>query len=100
MFFYKANAFAIKWVYRDMNADAFAMFILDKEGRATGIEMKGISPNIDFSFDFQDSKTKFNYVLPTKFISSDGLTMWLAWSGWPEYDSLNFIKCTLKIRGQ
>ncbi len=54
MYFYKANSFAIKWNYRDMNADAFAMFTLDEEGNAIGIKMKGISPNIDFSFDFQD----------------------------------------------
>ena len=54
MRFYKANAFAIKWDYRDMNADAFAIFSLDEEGKARSIKMKGISPNIDFSFDFQD----------------------------------------------
>nr|WP_322624704.1 serine hydrolase [uncultured Flavobacterium sp.] len=54
MYFYKANTFAIKWEYQDMPADAFAMFTLDEEGKASGIKMKGISPNIDFSFDFQD----------------------------------------------
>jgi len=54
MFFYNANTFAIKWEYQDMNADAFAMFNLDEEGKAQNIKMKGISPNIDFSFDFQD----------------------------------------------
>ncbi len=54
MQFYKANTFAIKWEYQDMNADAFAMFTLDEEGKAQSIKMKGISPNIDFSFDFQD----------------------------------------------
>lgn len=54
MYYYKANAFAIKWEYQDMNADAFAIFNLDEEGKAQGIRMKGISPNIDFSFDFQD----------------------------------------------
>ena len=54
MFFYKANTFAIKWDYNDMECDAFATFTTDEEGRATGIRMKGISPNIDFSFDFQD----------------------------------------------
>ena len=54
MQFYKANTFAIKWEYQDMNADAFAIFSLDEEGKAQSIEMKGISPNIDFSFDFQD----------------------------------------------
>jgi len=54
MSFYKANTFAIKWEYQDMNANAFAMFSLDEEGKAQSIKMKGISPNIDFSFDFQD----------------------------------------------
>lgn len=54
MYYYKANAFAIKWEYQDMNADAFAIFSLDEEGKAQSIRMKGISPNIDFSFDFQD----------------------------------------------
>lgn len=54
MKFYKANTFAIKWEYRDMNCDALAMFGLDEEGKAQSIKMKGISPEIDFSFDFQD----------------------------------------------
>jgi hypothetical protein len=54
MHFYKANTFAIKWEFPDMNCDAFAMFNLDEEGKAQSIKMKGISPNIDFSYDFQD----------------------------------------------
>ncbi len=54
MFFYKGNTFAIKWNYTDMPCDAFAMFGLDENGKAINIKMKGISPNIDFSFDFQD----------------------------------------------
>ncbi|MGB5368885.1 MAG: DUF3471 domain-containing protein, partial [Flavobacteriaceae bacterium] len=54
MQFYKANTFAVKWEYQDMNADAFAMFRLDENGKAIGLKLKGISPNIDFSFDFQD----------------------------------------------
>lgn len=54
MSFYKANSFAIKWEYQDMNADAFAIFRLDEEGKAQSIKMKGISPEMDFSFDFQD----------------------------------------------
>lgn len=54
MHLYKANTFAIKWDYRDMECDAFASFILDENGKATGFTMKGISPNMDFSFDFQD----------------------------------------------
>ena len=54
MYHYKANAFAIKWEFREMDADAFALFSLDEEGMAMGIKMKGISPDIDFSYDFQD----------------------------------------------
>ncbi|MER3374872.1 MAG: serine hydrolase [Allomuricauda sp.] len=54
MYHYKANTFAIKWEDRDLQADAFASFFLDEEGLATEIRMKGISPNMDFSYDFQD----------------------------------------------
>jgi len=54
MRFYEANTFAIKWEYQDMKADALAIFSMDHNGKAQGIRMKGISPNIDFSFDFQD----------------------------------------------
>lgn len=54
MSFYNANTFVVKWEYQDMNADVFAMFSLDETGKAQSIKMKGISPNIDFSFDFQD----------------------------------------------
>lgn len=58
MAFYQANTFAIKWEYQAMNCDAFAMFSLDETGKAQSIKMKGISPNIDFSFDFQDLDLK------------------------------------------
>jgi CubicO group peptidase (beta-lactamase class C family) len=54
MYFYQANAFAIRWEKRTLDADAFAIFRLDEEGKAQGIRMKGISPDIDFSYDFQD----------------------------------------------
>ncbi len=55
---YKDETFAIKWEYQDMNADAFAMFTLDDNGKANGFTLKGISPNIDFSFDFEDLNLK------------------------------------------
>lgn len=58
MAFYNANTFAIKWEYQAMNCDAFAMFSLDEKGKAQSIKMKGISPNIDFSFDFHDLDLK------------------------------------------
>jgi len=50
----QANTFTIKWEYQDMNTDAFVMFGLNEEGESRSIRLKGISPNIDFSFDFQD----------------------------------------------
>ncbi len=54
MQFYKTNTFAIKWDYQDMNADAFAIFSLDEEGKAQSIKLKGISPNINFDFSELD----------------------------------------------
>jgi CubicO group peptidase (beta-lactamase class C family) len=54
MYYYKATTFAIKWEYQDLNADALATFSLNENGKGIGIKMKGISPIIDFSFDFQD----------------------------------------------
>ena len=58
MKYYKANTFAIAWEYKDMDCDAFAMFQLDENGKGIAISMKGISPTIDFSFDFQDLDLK------------------------------------------
>ena len=58
MALYNDNTFAIKWEYQAMNCDAFAMFTFDETGKAQAFKMKGISPNIDFSFDFQDLDLK------------------------------------------
>jgi len=54
MYFYNANAFVVKWEDRELDADAFAIFSLDETGKAQSIKMKGVSPDIDFSYDFQD----------------------------------------------
>ncbi|RYG41791.1 MAG: DUF3471 domain-containing protein [Chitinophagaceae bacterium] len=54
MFFYDTNTFAVKWEYQDMNCDAFITFSPGKTGKAQSFKMKGISPAMDFSFDFQD----------------------------------------------
>lgn len=54
MFFYKGNTFVVKWNDRSMDADAFMVFNLDKDGKAAGIKMEAISPLTDFSYDFQD----------------------------------------------
>jgi len=54
MFPYKASSFVVKWRDRSLNADAFVNFILDVDGKATGFQMKPLSPLTDFSYDFQD----------------------------------------------
>jgi len=51
---YKGNTFIIKWNYRSMEADAFAMFSFDEHGNPTELKLKPVSPLTDFSFDFQD----------------------------------------------
>lgn len=59
MMYYKANTFVAKWEDRGLiDADVFVMFNLDEEGKAQGMKLKGISPLIDFSFDFQDLNLK------------------------------------------
>lgn len=54
MLYYKANTFVVKWHDRSMKADAYVMFNLNENGKAIGFKMKAISPETDFSFDFQD----------------------------------------------
>jgi CubicO group peptidase (beta-lactamase class C family) len=54
MFHYKANTFIVKWDDRTMDADAFAVFTLDREGRPSSFTMEAVSPLTDFSFDFHD----------------------------------------------
>ncbi|MFD2918888.1 serine hydrolase [Terrimonas rubra] len=54
MFFYDTNMFAVKWEYRDMNCDALITFYPEQKDSAQSFKIKGISPSMDFSFDFQD----------------------------------------------
>ncbi len=54
MFPYKGNTFIVKWDDRSMDADAYVMFDLDNDGKASGMKISAISPLTDFSFDFQD----------------------------------------------
>jgi CubicO group peptidase (beta-lactamase class C family) len=51
---YKANTYIVKWTDRSFDADAYVMFNLDRNGKASGFTMAAISPLTDFSFDFQD----------------------------------------------
>ena len=54
MIYYTGNTFIVKWDDRSLDADAFAVFSLDRNGRPAGITMEAISPLTDFSFDFHD----------------------------------------------
>ena len=56
--YYKDQTFAVKWEYQDMNADAFVTFGIDFKDKAQSMKIKGISPDIDFSFDFQHLNLK------------------------------------------
>lgn len=48
------STFVVKWDDRTLNADAFATYTLDADGKITELRMQPISPLTDFSFDFQD----------------------------------------------
>jgi hypothetical protein len=54
LFFLKGNTFIVKWNDRTLDADAFVLFELNEQGKASGIKMKAISPLTDFSYDFHD----------------------------------------------
>ena len=54
MQYYKGNTFAVAMEFQDMDCDAFVLFKLDENEKGISISMKGISPDIDFSFDYQD----------------------------------------------
>ena len=58
MHYYGATTFAVDWDYEVWNADVWATFQLDREGQAKSLRLEGISPNIDFSLDFQDLKLR------------------------------------------
>lgn len=58
MLYYTGNTFIVKWDDRSMDADAYAIFTLDKEGKAAGFTMEAISPLTDFSYDFHDLSMK------------------------------------------
>lgn len=48
------DSFIVRWDERWLNADAFVTFALDENGMPREARMKAVSPQTDFSFDFQD----------------------------------------------
>ena len=50
------------------------------------------------SFDNTDDEA-LAYSLPTKWISKNGIDMWMIFSGWPKNDSFNLINLQLMLNG-
>ena len=48
------DTFLVRWRERDLRADAYVTFALDPDGRIEEAKMKPASPDVDFSYDFQD----------------------------------------------
>jgi len=48
------DTFIVRWDDRSLNADAFANFSLDPDGKVREVRMQPVSSLTDFSFDFQD----------------------------------------------
>jgi len=48
------DTWLVKWRDRELRADAFVTFTLDEAGTVASASMKPASPEVDFSFDFQD----------------------------------------------
>ncbi|MDH5444141.1 MAG: DUF4185 domain-containing protein [Gammaproteobacteria bacterium] len=44
---------------------------------------------------FKDNFWKFTYEFPQKWMSKNGMSMWMSFSGWPEYDNISFVRVTM-----
>ena len=48
------DTFVVRWRDRELRADAFVTFALEPDGSIEKAKMQAVSPETDFSFDFQD----------------------------------------------
>jgi CubicO group peptidase (beta-lactamase class C family) len=48
------DTFIARWTDRELRADAYLTFALDPDGSIDQAKMRAVSPDTDFSFDFQD----------------------------------------------
>jgi CubicO group peptidase (beta-lactamase class C family) len=48
------DTFLVRWRDRELRADAYATFSLNPDGTIDALKMAPASPDVDFSFDFQD----------------------------------------------
>jgi CubicO group peptidase (beta-lactamase class C family) len=51
---FQHETFVVRWREREMRADAYVTFALDPDGSIERVRMQPVSPETDFSFDFQD----------------------------------------------
>lgn len=52
------DTFIVRWLDRELRADAYVTFVLDAEGRVDEARMRAVSPETDFSFDFHDLRLR------------------------------------------
>jgi hypothetical protein len=48
------DTFVVRWRDRELRADAYVTFALNPDGSIDQVKMRPASPDVDFSFDFQD----------------------------------------------
>ncbi|HET9831992.1 MAG TPA: serine hydrolase, partial [Vicinamibacterales bacterium] len=48
------DTFVVRWTDRELRADAYVTFALNPDGSIDQAKMRAVSPDTDFSFDFQD----------------------------------------------
>ncbi|MEN8162857.1 MAG: serine hydrolase [Acidobacteriota bacterium] len=51
---FQYDTFVARWRDRSLHADAFVSFRLGADGEVESIDMKAVSPDTDFSYDFHD----------------------------------------------
>lgn len=51
---WQQDTFVAKWNDRELRADAFVTFSLNPDGTIDTVRMRALSPDTDFSYDFQD----------------------------------------------
>ncbi len=51
---FQHDTFIVRWRDRELRADAFVTFALNPDGTIDQAKMRAVSPETDFSFDFQD----------------------------------------------
>lgn len=51
---WQQDTFVVRWRERELRADAFVSFALNPDGTIDQAKMRAVSPETDFSFDFQD----------------------------------------------